>query len=159
MTDDRQGSTHVVDPQEAGINRSTDRRGIVLLQRRKVELRSGHEGLIRSGEPSDLGNRRVDTCGARLLGLECGRGPVPVGISSLEQCDVDHVWWVGGAEADAAGGLQHQRGVEGGDRELEVDDAVAAGRACDRDPPLQCDVEQAGIGAACQNRVGQQVAA
>lgn len=152
--------THVVDPQEAGINRSPDRRSLVFLQRVEVDLGSGHEGLLGRGEPGDLGNHRVDAGGAGLLGLEGGRANVPVGVGGLEHCHVDHPGRVGGAEAGGAGGLEDQGGVEGGNGELEVDDAAADGRASDSNPPLQGDVVKAGIGAACQvELVSKQVAA
>lgn len=152
--------THVIDPQEAGINRSPDRRSLVLLQRVEVDLRSGHESLLGRGEPGDLGDDRVDAGGAGLLGMEGGRANVPIGVGGLEKCHVDHPGWVGGAEADAAGGLEDQRGVEGGDGELEVDDAAADGRASDSNPPLEGDVVLAGIGAACQvELVSKQAAA
>lgn len=153
------GCTHVVDPQEAGIDDSSDRRCLVLLQGREVELRGGHEGLVWRGEPSDLGNHGIDTGSTDLLGLEGGRAKVAVGVGGLEHCHVDHPGWVGRAEADAARGLQDQRGLEGGDGQLEVDDAAAHGCACDGGPPLQGDVVLACIRAACQVQpVSKQVA-
>lgn len=152
--------THVIDPQEAGIHRSSDLCCLVLLQRGEVELGSRHEGLVGRGEPSDLGNDRVDTGSARLLGLEGSRAKVAVGVGSLEHRHVDHPGWVGRAEAGAASGLEDQRGVEGGDGDLEVDDAAADSCASNGDSPLESDVVQACVGATCQVKlVSKQVAA
>lgn len=144
--------THVVNSHEARVDLGSSSRSRIQLKSIIANPRSRHNGLVLVREPVNLGN---DLRGGRssLGGLVRGNTKVAIGVGSLEDVDVDHGRRVGGAEANAADGLEDEGAGEAIGGDLEVDDANAGGGAWGGDDALEDGLICAGVGAPCASSI------